>query len=57
MLKIHQHISRKANLPKTYGNSFKVGFMILIGTALILSLGTSEQGMKCKVNYYLSVKM
>lgn len=50
MLKIHQHISRKANLPKTYGDCFKVGFLILIGTVLILSLDTSKQGMKCKVN-------
>ena len=50
MLKTHQHISRKANLPKTYGDCFKIGFMILIGTVLILSLATSKEGEKCKVN-------
>jgi hypothetical protein len=59
VLKIHPHISSKANLPRTDGDCFKVGCMLLIGTVLILSLDTSKQGMQCKVNYYLntSVKM
>lgn len=55
MLNIHQHIFRKTNLPKTYGGCFKVGFMILIGTVLILSLDTSKQEMKYKVNYYSKI--
>lgn len=53
MLKIHPHIPSKANLPKTDGDCFKVGYMILIGTVLISSSDTSKQGMKCKVNYHL----
>lgn len=53
MLKIHLHISSKANFPKTDGGCLKVGCLILIEAVLILSRGTSKQGMKCKVNHYL----
>lgn len=50
---IHQPTSWKAHLPKTYADCFKVGFLILTETVLILSLDISKQRMKYKLNYYL----